>query len=102
MKKLALFLALIGIFILLTILNYSSPLPINSSKNISSININQKISLSGKVTSQTSAKLIIDKNLEVYCGCSSKNYLNKNVSILGVMGEYYGEKIINALIIKIN
>lgn len=102
MKKLALFITLIGIFILLIILNCSSPLSINTSQNISLLRVNQKISIFGEVTSQTSNKLIIDKNLEVYCDCSSKNYLNKNISILGIIEEYYNTKIINALIIQID
>jgi hypothetical protein len=97
MKKLSFSLAIIGIFILLIILNYSPPLLITSSQNISILRANQKISVAGEVTSQTSAKLILDNKLEIYCDCSSKSYLNKNVSILAIVEEYDNKKTLQVL-----
>jgi len=102
MKKIAFSLALLGIFILLLILTYSKPILINTSTNISLLETNQKISLSGKVTAQNSDKLTIDNSLDVYCSCSSKYYLNKNISLLGYIDNFYNQKRITALKIKEN
>ncbi len=100
MKKLAFSLAIAGIFVLLLILNYSPSLLITSSQNISFLQANQKILVYGEVTSQTSAKLILDKKLEIYCDCSQKSYLDKKVSVLAIVEEYDSKKTLRVLTLK--
>jgi len=100
MKRISFLLTLTGIFLLLFLLNSQALIIPLQEKNLSETLPNQKIYLSGKVTSQTSGKIILDNDIEIKCECFTKNYLDKNVSLIGIVKEYEDRKDIVALSIK--
>jgi|SRR3989344_7251263 len=76
-------------------------LPLNiiniSNKNdIQSLEINQKITFSGKVISEkqysNSRTIFLDNNLSFRCPCQS--YLNKTILVSAVINNFYENKII--------
>lgn len=101
MKKISLALALIGIFTLLFILDYSNPIKINLKTNISQLETNQKILLQGEVTSQSSSTLTINKNIRTHSNPSPRSYLHQNITLLGIIKEYKNKKSISILKIQI-
>jgi len=42
----------------------------------------------------------LDNDIEIKCECFTKNYLDKNVSLIGIVKEYEDRKDIVALSIK--
>lgn len=100
MKKLALALALAGIFILLLILNLSSPIKITNSSDLSELPENTKVRTTGKVVSEklySDLRIItLDTGIQVTCtDCPS--YHNKTLEVTGVVEAYINRTQIAAL-----
>ncbi len=101
MKKIAFSITIIGIFILLVLLNHSKPI-INPS-NLTDLQPNQKVSVTGEVLEEKytkSSKILLINNKEIVCDLSCPKYLNKNISVLGLIDLYNSKKQIIALRIK--
>lgn len=104
MKKLALILTLIGMMLLATHLYLSKPMEISSQNQLSKLQDNQKVSVSGKVIEEkiysTSRTLILDNNITLSCACKNLQTLKGiNISVIGVLDTFQKTKI-NILKIK--
>ena len=100
MKIVALAITLIGILILLILLNLSSPLLSDNSSIQNQID-NTKVQIQGKVIQERilyeQTKLIkLDNNIEVLC-TSCPNYLNKNITVIGITEKYQNKTQIKVL-----
>ena len=104
MRKIAFVIAFLGMWALTLLATSQSGRTIQPGENLSALQENQKISLTGRVTAEsqgTAQKILtIEKKQKVYCDCPAKTYLNKNVSILGIIDEFNGQKKIIVLRIE--
>ncbi|MEK6850580.1 MAG: hypothetical protein AABX85_03320 [Nanoarchaeota archaeon] len=104
MRKVALMLALIGMVLLAANLYLSKPIEISSQNQLSKLQDNQKVSVSGKVIDENiysnSRTLILDNNLTLYCNCNNLQTLKeKNIQAIGIIDTFQKTKI-NILKIK--
>ncbi|MEK6855416.1 MAG: hypothetical protein AABX73_04300 [Nanoarchaeota archaeon] len=96
MKRIALIIALIGMFVLLGLMFYGFVREINNMEDVESLEDNQKVVISGNVIEQKGGAIILDNGVKAECeGCL--NYHGKNVSILGVVDKYDNKKSIFVL-----
>jgi len=86
MRRLSLIVALLGIFFLIIISNFAPPKSISSPKELSSLNSNQKVLVSGKVIKETYSKnnliLHLNNNVTLLCPIPCPSLLNKNISAI--------------------
>jgi RecJ-like exonuclease len=101
MKKICLTISLLGILILLIIVNYYEPSPIEINK-ISQKNINYLVKINGKITeiniykSNFTKLTISQKNDSITAICNCPNLQkNKDIEILGRVEEYENKIQIN-------
>lgn len=101
MKRLALAITLLGIFVLIILLNLSSPAVINSYSELSKLTDYTKVQTTGKVISERiiyeNTKLLkLDNNIEILCkACPS--YINRTLKALGTSETYLNKSQITAL-----
>jgi len=80
------------------------PKSINSQAELSKLEQNQKILLSGTVIEEKQAAysktLFLDNNLSVVCSPSCPTYLNKKINVLGILDKYAGKEQIHVLRIE--
>lgn len=104
MKKTALFVALIGIGILIWIM-VAQPVLVEEYSDIREMPINKRVSLSGEVSDERDfdgLRVMKVGGIEVVCSCSEKIiYLGKSVEVIGIVEEYEERKQIRALEISI-
>ena len=98
MQRIALLIVLIGIIFLASYIEISSPLRVNSDKEIKNLLENQKVFVSGQVIkeSQTSfsRKIVLDNNITIDCDCLSiPKLINKKILVLGIVDTYQNSKI---------
>ena len=100
MKKASIVIAVIGIFILLIMLNFSQPIQVNSQKDISILIENSKVQTKGKVMSEKQIGnekfLNLDNNLEIICR-TCPSYLGQIIYIEGIIEKYQNKTQIQAL-----
>lgn len=105
MRRLSFIITIIGIFILLILMNFSSPKSITSPEELNTLVDNSPVQVQGQVISERilygKTKLIkIDNNIEIICN-SCPVYLNKSISVIGTSEKYENKTQIIALKIKI-
>lgn len=105
MRRLSFIVTLTGIFILLILINFSSPKTITGPQQLEKLTDYTKVQTSGRVISERilydETKLIkIDNNIEIICN-SCPVYLNKSISVIGTSEKYENKTQIVALKIKI-
>jgi len=104
MKKLSFLITLIGILILLIMMQFSSPIQVNSQTELENLIDNQKVQTSGKVIDEkiyeNSKTLVLDNKIEVICN-SCPSYFNKNIIVSGILDNYNNKNKIIALKIKL-
>lgn len=101
MRKIAFMIAIAGIFILLYLLLFSSPIAINKPADLSKLTDNTQVSATGRVVSErilygTTKLLKLDSNIELVC-TSCPSYLNKTIQILGATEKYLNKTQVIAL-----
>ncbi|MEM4259190.1 MAG: hypothetical protein QXS38_00285 [Candidatus Pacearchaeota archaeon] len=106
MKRLSFVITILGIFILLVLLNFQSPKIINRYEELSNLPDNTKVQTSGMVLSEkkyASTKIIILNNsLEINCkSCPSyPSYINRTITVTGIVKKYQNRPQIQALRLK--
>jgi len=98
MRKIAFIVLLLGLFILLLYLNLSKPIELISPENLTSLEENQKVMVSGMVAEERATSnyiiLTLDNKIELYCSCSNIPELKgKNISALGIIDTFQKTKI---------
>lgn len=106
MRRLALLISLLGISVLLSINIFSSPIQINSQKEIPFLQENQKVQISGKVVKDSEYPnyhlLVLNNSIKLHFQSANRlNYLNKNISATGRVSIYSNSIRINVLEMKI-
>jgi len=101
MKILALGITLLGIFILIVLLNLSSPTVIRNYSELSELQDYTKVQTTGKVISERvlyeQTKLLnLDNNIEVLCNACPV-YINRTLTIIGTVETYINRTQVNAL-----
>ncbi len=99
MRKISFIITLAGILLLAFLLLFQKPIKINSQSDLSKLEDNQLVSLSGIVSSERSFstyKLLTINNITLSCKCTQK-YLNKSLSITGILEEFNNKKTIKVL-----
>ena len=97
MRRIAFIVVMLGMLVLVGLMIFN----IREVKDLEGLEINQKVSLSGKVISERviysdEKILMLDKNISLICsGCGS--YLNSEIMVEGVVEEYEGEKQVRVL-----
>ena len=104
MKRLPFIIMLIGLFILLFMLTFSSPITINSPSELTNLAENTKVQTTGRVVSERilyeQTKLLkLDNNLEITCN-ACPSYINRTLTILGTSEIYINRTQITTLRIK--
>jgi len=101
MRRLAFAVAIIGIFMLLILLNLSSPKVINNYSELSKLTDNTKVQTQGRVISErilyeNTRLLKLDNNIEILCqACPS--YINRTLEVIGTSEVYINRTQVNAL-----
>jgi hypothetical protein len=101
MKRLALAIVILGIFVLLLMLNLSSPVIIDNYSELSKLTDYTKVQTTGKVISERilyeNTKLLkLDNDIEILCkACPS--YVNRTLEVLGTSETYVNRTQVNAL-----
>ena len=94
MRKIAFIISIIGLFIL-SLFFQNDPIEIFSLKELEKLEFNQKVLVKGKVTKEYNAGFYIN-DLRFTCSdCAS--YLNKNITVIGVIENYSDKKIVRVL-----
>src|SRR3989339_1356183 len=105
LKTISLILTLLGLFLILLIYLFSSPIQISSLSQLEKQQENQKVLVSGyviKETYQTKDKiLLLDNRIEALCSLPCPDYLYKNITIQGNYDTFIKPRVI-ASKIKIN
>ena len=104
MRVIVLSLTLIGIFTLILIYLFSTPLEIKNQRQLNKLLDNQKIKISGKVISEKNYQnyklIILDKKLSLECKNPCKSYLNKSIETVAVIDKYNNRTYIKIKSIK--
>jgi hypothetical protein len=101
MRRLAFAITILGIFVLIVLLNLSSPKIINNYSSLSKLTDYTKVQTTGRVVSERilygDTKLLkLDNNIEVLCqACLS--YVNRTLYVIGTSESYINRTQINAL-----
>ena len=101
MRRLAFAITILGIFVLIILLNLSSPIVINNYSELSKLTDYTKVQTQGRVISErilyADTKLLkLDNNLEILCqACPS--YINRTLQVIGTSETYINRTQINAL-----
>ena len=102
MRRWAFIIAILGMFVLLVLMNFSGK-EIGSYSELEELEINQKVYLSGKVVSERAAGekiiLTLDKNITLICDCDW-SFKDKEISVVGIVGEYENRKQVQVLRIR--
>ncbi|MEK6889537.1 MAG: hypothetical protein AABW80_05530 [Nanoarchaeota archaeon] len=97
MRKLSFILAFVGLFALISILVFQEPLEITSEKQLTSLIQNQLVLVSGKVIKQTQYTDIItlklNNNITLTYSGKHQNFLNSNISSIGLYDNFQYPKI---------
>jgi hypothetical protein len=100
LKPLSLIMTLAGILFLVVLLNFTSPIQINSEKELSSLQSNQKVLVYGRIISERTYDnlkiLKLDNNITLVCS-SCPSIKNQTLSILGTIQVYNNETEIKIL-----
>jgi hypothetical protein len=101
MKILALSLALLGIFVLIILLNFSSPIIVGNPSELSKLEDNTKVQTQGRVISERTlyeqTKLLkLDNNIEILCQACPP-YINRTLKAIGTVETYINRTQVNAL-----
>ena len=104
MRKVALILTLIGMILLAANLYLSNPIEVSSQNQLSKLQDNQKVSVSGKVIDEkiysNSRMLILENNISLYCTCKNLQSLKGiDIQVIGTIDTFQKTKI-NILNIK--
>lgn len=98
MRKLSLLIVIINIIVLSILLILQKPTLINDKEDLSLIEDNQKIKISGTVISEKSLKefkiLTLNTGIELQCDKKCPSYKNKKVEVTGYLDEFYNRIII--------
>lgn len=104
MKKISLILSLLGLLILLLILFFSKPITINSLEDLTKLENNQKVALSGLIVEEKilgdNSILILESNIKLYCSSCKSTFKDKNIQAVGVINTFYGNNTLDVLKIK--
>jgi hypothetical protein len=101
MKRTVLLISLMGLFLLILINNFSTPIKISSQNEINNLVENEKVIVSGIVinekTSTNNIILTLNNNVSVYYdSITIKSLKGKNITVIGIIDTYQRNKI-NAL-----
>jgi hypothetical protein len=100
MRRLSFALTIAGMFILLILLNFQSPITVNSPSDLSSLEQNTKVQTQGKVLSerqyQTTKTLKLDNDIEILCN-TCKSQINRTIRVIGTIERYQNKTQIQAL-----
>lgn len=104
MKRLALAIVLAGIFVLLLMLNLSSPKIVHNPSELSGLVDNSKVQTQGKVISERTlygnTKLLkLENSIEILCPACPP-YINRTLDVIGTSETYLNKSQISALKIK--
>ena len=105
MRRLAFAITIIGIFVLIILLNLSSPLVVDSSSSLSKLVDNSKVQVTGRVISERilyedTNLLKLDNNIEVLCQ-ACPTYINRTLQVIGTSETYINRTQVTALKITI-
>lgn len=105
MRRFALPLAILGIFLLLLMLLFQKPLEINSPEELKNLKNNQIIYTEGKVIKETKASfnnyLTLDNSLVLSCK-SCLSYKNKSITTLARVSFYKNKTYLNVIKLEEN
>jgi len=100
MRRIAFIATFLGLFALLLMLNLSSPVIVSNSSSLSVLEVNSKVQTTGKVIAERQFEqtkiLKLENGIEITCK-SCPNYLNRTVSIEGIVNKYLNKTQIEAL-----
>lgn len=90
MKYLALVIAYLGIAALTLLLFLSPPKVITSKSEINNMEVNQLVTFTGKVISQTPSSIKLDNNISISCD-NCTDYESANIRVTAKVQEYKGK-----------
>jgi len=103
LKRLSLITALLGIFILLILLNFSPAIQVNSPSELEKLTENTKVWTSGRVISEKTYEntkiLKLDNQIILYCS-SCPSYINRTFKVVGIKESYNNRTEIRVLELK--
>ncbi len=102
MRRIAFITAILGLFLLLSLLIFLQPISIKKPEELSNSPDNKKVTVSGKIVKESrfgsQTLLTLNNNIELLCECPyNLNYKNKNISALGIVDDFAGKKRIRVL-----
>jgi|SRR3989338_442357 len=104
MRRFALSASLLGLALLLCLLLFTKPIEITQETNLTSLQPNQKLSITGEVTSEQLTKyyriLILNNELKLYCEMPCKTHLNKKIEAEAYLERYQDKEKLIVLYIK--
>ncbi len=103
MRRTALIVFISGILVLL-LLMMRGPVEVNSMEELGKLEVNQKVSLIGKVESERflsgSKKMFaMDSGIELVCDCS-ESFVEKEIMAEGFVSEFNGKRQVEVFSIK--
>jgi DNA/RNA endonuclease YhcR with UshA esterase domain len=103
MRRFAFVIAIIGMFVLAMFMGRGN-LEIESRENLEQLEINRKVSLSGKVVEERvlyvgTKMFILDNGIELVCECVD-SFQGEDVVVEGVVSEFENKKQVNVLKIE--
>ena len=106
MRQISLIISILGLSILSLLLIFSTPKEVNSLSDFFMLENNQKVHISGKVTSefknQDSSSFVIDKKFNlVVSPPQNSSLINKTISAIGKISIYNNKTTIKVISLKI-
>ena len=98
MRKIAFVVLICGLFFMLFYLNLEKPIEVTSPENLSFLQENQKVLVSGIVREERASSnyiiLTLNNKIELYCSCTNLPELKgKSVSAIGVLDTFQKTRI---------
>ncbi len=98
MRKVSLIITITLIIALALLLILQNPKTVKTKKDLSLIENNQKIKISGTVVSEKTLKefkiITLNNGIELQCDKMCPSYKNKKVEVIGYLDEFYNRIII--------
>jgi len=102
LRELSFIFTLVGISLLLLLMIFPRYVLIENVQDLGDVEINEKVYIVGIVESEKNFgdfRILKMKGLEIVCNCD-KSFLDEKIGVMGLVGEYKGEKQIRALKIE--
>jgi len=101
MRRFTFIITILGIFILILLLLFQTPISISSQSQLNKLQANQKILITGRVIKQTTSNIYLNNNFTIQCE-DCPDYKNQDISTIVILNKYNNKNYLKALRIKPN